>query len=462
MSVLDISIIIIWLVLILAVGMWAGLRIGIEGFWTNRRLTSTPYLVFTIVATQVGGGATIGIVSSSCSDGIGFGLVALVSTFTGFLALAFLAPKIKKFGDNVKAITLPEALGVRYGYSAQLAGSFIILFSYFSLLAGQFLATGLLFHVWTGLSLNAALGVAALGVIAYSAFAGLRGDIITDAVHFWVMSFIFFGLISPLIILNENVYEILSTLPASKWSPLTFGGYPYVIVGLLLGALIPVVSMEMWMRIYAAVNTKTARRTYIWSAILIVPFYLFSILVGLLAVKLYPEISNPDTILINFIFDYLPRGLLGIGVAGLLAVFISTANTLIVVLGATVYRDIFRKGSAKSSDSLAVSRITTLIIGIIGLLLAILIPNLVQLMLNAFFVIAALFPALIGIVYWRRATLAGATSSIIAGGVVTVISLPIIPRQAFLPGLVVTTLTFIIVSMCTKHSASESEDIVNL
>lgn len=459
MGTVDIAIIIIWLIFILAVGMLAGLRAGIEGFWINRRLTSTPYLVFTIVATQVGGGATVGIVASSYADGIGFGLVALVSTCSGFLALAFFAPKIKRFGDRMRAITLSEALGVRYGRPAQFASSVVILFSYFSLLAGQFLAVGILFHIWTGLSLNIALGIAAAGVIAYSAFAGLRGDIITDVIHFWIMLIVFFFLLLPFLIVKEPIAHILSSVPTEKWSPVAFAGYSYVVIGILLGALVPVVGMEMWMRIYAAGNVRTARNAYIWSAGLVIPFYAFAMFAGLLATQLFPGESNPDVILAKLLFDYLPRGLLGIGIAGLLAVFISTANTLIVVLGATVYRDILKKGTKHSSDSLSASRLITLSIGVVGLLLSILIPDLVQLMLNAFFVIAVLFPSLIGIAYWKRATLAGATSSIIGGGLVTLGFLPVIPRQAFLPGLVVTVLSFVVVSLCTSHAECEHLDL---
>lgn len=450
MSTLDIAIVILWSLLTLFLGIRAGIKSDFDGFWLNKRKTKTSALIFTIVATQIGGGTIIGIASSSYKAGTGFGIVAILSTVTGFLAIAWLAPRIKKFGNKTKAFTLPEIFGVRYGRAAQIISGLLIMIAYFSMLGGQLLATGIIVKIWSGFSFQIALALAGLGVIVYSAFAGLKGDIVTDVLHFWIMAIVFFVVLLPFVLTKEPSFEVLSSLSFNDYSPIRFGGYTYLIAGVLFGAIIPIVSMELWMRIFAAEDASKARKSYIWSSILIIPFYTLPLFLGLIAIKLMPNVSNSDYLFINVIYKYLPQGLLGIGIAALFAVLISSANTMIVVLGATFYRDILGKPIDGGIKELKYSRVVTFVIGGMGVIFALLIPSIVQLVLNAFFIIAVLFPALLCAILWKRATLLGASLSIALGGLTTIVFIPFMPTQAFLPGLVVSILALIVGSLFSK------------
>lgn len=455
MSGIDSAIVLVWLVLVLGAGMVAGLKSNLERFWINERATPTPLLVFTIVATQVGGGTVIGITSSSFSSGIGFGLVAVISTVTGFLAVAWLAPWAKRFGDKNKAYTLPEVIGRRYGRPAQLVAAGIIVFAYLSLLAGQIVAAGVLVSFWTGYSFFLALLLAAGGVVVYTAYAGLRGDIVTDAIHFWAKGIILFGILLPCVGAKVHILSTLHTIPYSAWSPVKFGGYTYLVIGVLLGAIIPIVSMEMWMRVYASTSQAKARLSFVWSAILVIPFYVLPIVLGLVAMRVIPHTAHPDRVLFELMFRYIPHGLLGLGVAGIMSVVISAANTMIVVLGAVIYRDVLGRKTGSDASELRTSRLVTFSLGLVGCLFAFAVPNIVQLILNAFFVVGMLAPALLGLTLWRRATSAGAFTSLLIGGLVTVAFLPIMPKQAFVPGLVLSILAFFVVSKFTKHKPEE-------
>lgn len=451
MTQIDILIVIFWSLATLCIGIRAGIKSDFDGFWTNKRRTKTSLLVFTIVATQIGGGTILGIASSTYAAGTGFGLVAIISTLTGFLAIAWLAPRIKRFGNKTNAFTMSEIIGVRYGRIAQIAAGIVILLAYFSMLGGQLLATGILVQVWSGFSFELAVVLAGAGVIAYSAFAGLKGDIATDILHFWVMAIVLFVLLLPIILIKEPVGEILQGLTSKEWSPIRFGGYTYLIAGIIFGVIIPIVSMELWMRIFAAEDEHKARKAYIYSALLILPFYALPLLIGLISTRTTPNITNPDSLLVDTLFRYLPHGLLGLGVASLFAVLISTANTMIVVLGATFYRDVLGKTVTGGVKELRYSRLITLFIGIIGVCFSMAIPNIVQLVLNAFFIIAILFPSLLCVAIWKRATNLGAILSIILGALCTIVLIPKMPTQAFLPGLVISILALIIGSLLTKR-----------
>ncbi len=451
MNVFDIAIVIIWSLITLGIGITAGIRANFSGFWLNEKKTRTAALVFTIVATQIGGGTIFGIASSTYAAGTGFGLVAIISTLTGFLAIAWLAPRIKQFGNKTNAFTLSEIIGARYGRIAQISAGIIILLAYFSMLGGQLLATGIIVQIWSGFSFKVALILAGTGVIAYSAFAGLKGDIATDILHFWVMGIVLFVFLLPIIFIKEPVIEILKSLTSKDWSPVTFGGYTYLAAGLIFGIIIPIVSMELWMRIFAAEDGEKSRKSYIYSALLVIPFYLLPLFIGLVSIRTMPNVGNPDSILVDILFKYLPHGLLGLGVASLFAILISTANTMIVVLGATFYRDVLGRPVSGGIKELRHSRLITLMIGIIGVCFSMMIPDIVQLVLNAFFIIAILFPSLLCVAIWKRATSVGAIFSIILGALVTIVLIPKMPTQAFLPGLAVSILALIIGSFLTKR-----------
>ncbi len=184
MSTLDILIVIAWLLITSLAGFLAGFYTNFEGYWLNNKKTKSSVLVYTIVATQVGGGTLIGIASSTYKNGLGFGIVALASTFVGFILVGLIAPKIKALSDKINAFTLSEIIGYYYGKTTQTICGIIILFAYFSLLAGQIVAATTLIYVWSGISFQASLWFAGIAIVIYCSFSGLRGDIASDTFHF--------------------------------------------------------------------------------------------------------------------------------------------------------------------------------------------------------------------------------------------------------------------------------------
>jgi Na+/proline symporter len=454
LGALDVVVIIGWLSLTLGVGLVAGLRSDSETYWVNRRLTSSAPLVFTIVATQVGVGAIIGIASATFSSGLGFGVVSLISTITGFLAVAYFAPAIKRFGDRYRAITLLELFRVRYGRMAQTAAGCIVAFTYLSVLAAQFLGSSWLLAMGTGLSIKAAVVLATFGVVVYSAFGGLRADIVTDGFHFWAMTAVLLGILMPVLVIGEPPKAWLSEVPMSIWSPLTFGGPGFLVVGIALGVMVPVLAPELWQKIYASRGDAQARKVFLISTVLVAPFYLFAIYIGLFGYTRYVGQIAGDQLLFRVMADWLPRWAYPFGLAAVLAVAVSTSNTLIVTVSATVHRDILRLDD--SMVPLSRGRWLSAAVGAFAAILALSMPNIVQLLLNGYYLLLVLVPALIGTAIWGRATAVGAVASIVAGTITTVAALFIAPRQAFLPGVAVSALVFIFVSMSSRHSAAET------
>jgi Na+/proline symporter len=465
MNSIDTYIIIAYMVVVIGVGILAGLKQDFESYWVNRRKTSTFLLIFSIVSTQVGAGAIVGLASAAYSSGIGYGLVALVSTVGGLLLVAVFAPKIKQFGDAHKAVTLSEFFGVRYGRTTEILAGIAVMLAYISFLGAQFVATGTLLHLWGGIDFTLALLLSSVALILYTSFAGLRGDILTDFVHFIVMAIVFFIFLIPGVHNYGTTFQdLLTKLPASHWSPTTFGGVGFLVGGLFFGIILSLVSMEIWQRVYAANGPRQARSVFTWGALLIIPFYILAIFIGLVARARYEHLASPDMAIFQVFQDQLPSGLLGLGIAALLAAFMSTANSMMLVLSATIVRNFFNIGKRLEANdrqrkALLFSRFVTLAVGGIGLAFALLLPDIVQLSLNAFYLIGLLFPPLLGGVLWRRSTARAANLSIIIGMAATIVALPFIPRQAFIAAAVLAIPTFVIASKMTKHTSTESTDL---
>ena len=208
------------------------------------------------------------------------------------------------------------------------------------------------------------------------------------------------------------------------------------------------------MRFFTVPNAKEARKSVFWATTWIGYFYILIFIIGFGAITLV--LTNPE-------FADTTKGIIhgGAGTANMAAVlvaksvggnvfygFISAvafATILAVVAGLTLsgasavshdlYSTVFKKGKADSAKELRVSRITTLALGVIAVVLGILFEKQnIAFMVSLAFAIAASanFPVLLLSVLWKDCTTKGA---VIGGflGLISSVALPIVSpsvRQA--------------------------------
>ena len=194
------------------------------------------------------------------------------------------------------------------------------------------------------------------------------------------------------------------------------------------------------MRFFTVPNAKEARKSVFWATTWIGYFYILIFIIGFGAITLV--LTNPE-------FADTSKGIIhgGAGTANMAAVlvaksvggdvfygFISAvafATILAVVAGLTLsgasavshdlYSTVFKKGKADSAKELRVSRITTLALGVIAVVLGILFEKQnIAFMVSLAFAIAASanFPVLLLSVLWKDCTTKGA----VIGGFLGLIS----------------------------------------
>ncbi len=413
MSLLDLAVLVAYAIGLLALVLFAGRSETREDFLCNSRATSLGMLICSTVATWVGSGAIIGVSSAAFTTGISYGLSVIAINVGVMVVFAYFAPRIKAFGDASGAYTVGQFIAARFGTRCQL----IFAFSYLGILAiwmgSQLLAAGNLLAIMTGIGVWTGVFLAFGITLTYSAIGGLKSDILTDALQFWVM-LVAFILMVPIAIFKVGGYGGFQQLPVEVFNPYKFGGETFFYASVFLGLIYPLVDACNWQRIYSARGGAAARRAFIISAPLILFFLVSSVVLGLVSRLLLPQETPPDQAIFGLMRQVLPSGVLGLAYASIFAVVMSTVDSLIVAGTATLSCDIL-PAFRRSESSLTGLRIFAVLIGAAALGIAYIFPSIVQLSVIAAFTSLCFAPAmLVGLFNWKVSPNAVFVSMILA------------------------------------------------
>ncbi|MDY7573627.1 cation acetate symporter [Actimicrobium sp. CCI2.3] len=202
------------------------------------------------------------------------------------------------------------------------------------------------------------------------------------------------------------------------------------------------------MRFFTVPNAKEARKSVFWATTWIAYFYILTFIIGFGAIVLVstnPEFKDAAGKLLggnNMAAIHLAKAVGGNVFLGFISA-VAFATILAVVAGLTLsgasavshdlYATVFKKGQATSASELKVSRITTLCLGIIAVVLGIVFEKQnIAFMVSLAFAIAASanFPVLFMSVLWKDCTTRGAT---IGGfmGLITAVGLTVVSKSVW-------------------------------
>ncbi|MGB4096275.1 MAG: sodium:solute symporter family protein, partial [Acetomicrobium sp.] len=154
----------------------------------------------------------------------------------------------------------------------------------------------------------------------------------------------------------------------------------------------------------------------------------------------------------------------GVILAALLAAIMSTADSLLSAATSHIVKDfwieIFHVSEVdKEKELLRVSRISTFVIGILSLIIALIVPGIIDALIYSYTMYTAgVFVPVIGGFLWKGATKEGALASLIIGsilalwGIIGGVSLFGAPVEIF--AALISLIVFIVVSLFTKKHAS--------
>lgn len=456
---IDIVEIAAYLVVMLLIGIIFSKRANnTENYYNAGRSLGPFILMATVCATMLGGSSVIGRAGLAYTDGISAIAIGLPYPIS-MLIFSKLSKKIQKVGSGkYKIISIPHLMEIRFGKSTKLLSAIIIALAMAAIVSASVSATASilqLFGTALGISYKTCAVIATVVFVAYTMFSGLLGVVYTDVLQFIVLAIVVFVLMPVDVSLKGGgIRSVLAT--ANDKAPnlfiLKFNGR--IISMLVTNLLSMFCSAEMWQRAFAAKTPQIAQKGMVLGA---VSFLVASIIVSYLGIAgrvLFPNLSNPDSVLARLAM-LLPTGILGIGIAGLIAITMSTADSYLLVSAQTIADDILKtiKPEIGDKQNLLIAKLTMPVMAFIALELALYAKSAYNAVMVAysFYTSAMAFPAL-GALLWKKATKFGIISSSLGGLLTAFIwqmaGLPF-GLGVTIPGCCVSFILLIIVSLIT-------------
>jgi solute:Na+ symporter, SSS family len=388
------------------------------------RKYSALFITGSLLATIIGGSATIGLAGLGFSRGLS-GVWWLLVGSMGLIALGLLfAKKVRSFG----LYTLPEIVEKQYGKNVALAASILIVVAWIGITAGQILAAGkILSAMGIGVTPFWML-VFTVIFVGYTLAGGQYAIIRTDILDIII---IFGGVFTGLGVLLwkfGGIQGLFNALPADKIAfPLSSSfGFLDLLSYLFLIGLTYVVGPDMYSRLFCAKDASTARISVFWAALLLVPFAFCITLLGMGSFSLFPEIP-PEQAFPSLLTGVLPPLVAGIVLAALVSAVMSSASSTLLSASAILSVDIigYFKKSAAENRSLVLSRWGVILIGIASLVLAMKLNSVISALLFAYtiYTCGVILPVIAGFYKDKlKVTSAGALVAIVGGGLTGLVS----------------------------------------
>lgn len=469
MDYLFLIIFIIYLVIIMGIGVYASKLVkNTNDYLVAGRNLGLVMCIATLCATHLGGGNIIGTGGDAYSVGIS-GMAFGFGTGVALMVLGFVAAKPLR---KLAIYTLPDYLEIRYkskwvrGLAALLS-----LVALIGILAAQVGATR---GVLSAVGIEPVVGsiIATILFIAYSAVSGMWGVALTDIIQLVV---ILIGLPLSAIMglkLCGGWSGLQAMLAASNLGPSEFDNYFSLIgrgVPTIIGLILPMVMYDLvgqdfYQRLFSAKDENIAKKAAIIGGVLLMVVSVITAITGMTAKALLGDITS-DSAIASLAKYALPAWAGAILVAALIAAVMSTADSVLIAGTSHVindfYNKIFNRGEElETKQMLKISRICTVVIGVIALLIALVMPGIIAILVYSytFYTCGVVVPTVLGL-YWKKGTKEGAIASIVAGSLTALLEIVGIVSYGKIPtiivGFAVSLVVYFIVSLITTESNAD-------
>jgi SSS family solute:Na+ symporter/sodium/proline symporter len=436
-----------------------------DDFLVAGRTLPARVLVFTLLATWIGSGSLFG------GAGLGYrsGFPALwqsAGAWVGIALVFFLAHRVRRLSKY----TMPDVLELRYGPTARVLGTIVVVIAYTTIAAYQFRGGGRLLNLVAGIDVTQGALITMMFCVAYTALAGMLSVAYLDVGNGIAMlvgvslAVVFLighaGGVGPAFDgLRPDQVALFGTL-----DPITDAGALFLPTMLLLMG-----EANMYQKFFSAKSEGAARRAV--GAWIIGTIFIETLIVsvGVFGSVVIPGLSTGDSeaIVIRVAASILPPVLGIMLLCGAAAIIVSTANSFLLTPASALMRDVYQKSinrDASDRQILFYTRMMVVLLGAAGFIALRFFETILQMALWAYTMYgAAITPALLAVFLWPRVTRAGGVASI-AAGMVTTLGWEIYARAAggypyglatVYPALALSLIALVGVSLATPEPTAE-------
>jgi len=470
----------IYFLAMIAIGLYAYKTTDndVSGYMLGGRKLSPSVTALSAGASDMSGWMLMGLPGAMYISGLSSTWIAVGLLIGAYLNYLVVAPRLRVYTEIAQdAITIPDYFEKRFEDKTRLLRivSSLVIVVFFTLYTSSgVVGGGKLFESSFGLNYELGLFITAGVVVIYTLIGGFLAVSLTDFVQGCLM-FLALVLVPVAAIdhlggiteVNQIVDRInpdllswvgassaLAIISALSWG-LGYFGQPHIIV--------------RFMAIRSVQDIKVARRIGMsWMLVTIVGAVMTGFVGIAYVAKTEMTLNDPETIFIvfsQFLFHPLISGFL---LAAILAAIMSTISSQLLVTSSSLTEDFYKafvKRNASQTELVVIGRLSVLLVALVAIALAFdRNSSVLQLVSNAWAGFGAAFgPLIILSLYWSRMTFAGALSGIIVGALTVLIWIyaPVTVdgqrlsqlMYEIVPGVILSTLTIVGVSLCTKVPA---------
>jgi len=428
---IDLTIFVVYLSAVLGVGFYF-LRKNktTDDYYVGGRQMSSLHIGLSVVATDVGGGFSIGL------GGLGFvmGISGSWLLFTGligaWLSAVLLIPKVSAIARTHGLLSFPQFLETVYDKRVALIAGIISAIGYLGFTSSQILAGAKLASAtFIDLSLNKALLIMGVIAVTYTVVGGLKAVIYTDTVQWIILLAGLIFIAIPVSYIKLGGFAAIKATVAPEFLSLSNVSWQQILNWAF--TIIPIwfIGMTLYQRIYASRDKKTAQRAWFIAGLFEYPVMAFTgVLLGMFArvaldAGMLSDFTtggmiDPEMGLPALLRTILPVGLMGIVLSAYFSAIMSTADSCLMASSGNIITDIL--GKHESKNSLRLSQLFTLLVGITALLIAMKMPNVLELMLHSYsFMVSGMIIPVMAALFTKRPDKLASLWSMITGGAVT-------------------------------------------
>jgi Na+/proline symporter len=345
---IDLTIIFIFLAGFSLYGIWQSrFNKSSEDYFLGGRNLPWPVAMLSIVATETSVLTFISIPGLAYRGDWFFLQLAIGYILGRILVSLILLPQY--FNSGVTSIY--EIIGQKFGPDLQKVASGIFLITRILADGVRFLATAVVVQVITGWTLPMAVIMIGVVTLIYTLYGGIRTVVWVDSIQF--ILYLFGGFASIIIVLNlldQSLFEAISTLLGEgKLSVFNWQGdlikEPYYFISAIVGGVLLSFSSHgvdymMVQRVLGTKNLSAARKAMVGSGIFVFLQFTVFLMAGSLIYLLMGGVEiERDREFTSFIVNYLPIGLKGVLLAGVLSAAMSTLSSSINSLASSTVTD---------------------------------------------------------------------------------------------------------------------------
>jgi SSS family solute:Na+ symporter len=404
---MQIAILIIYGLILLILGVYSFLKIKTPfDYFLAGKKTGVWQVSGSLLATILGGSAILGTIGLSASQSWASAWYILSAS----LGLFGLLPIVRKVYRQGK-FTLPELIGQYYGESARKVTSLIIPVAWLGVVAAQIIAGAQILVSFFGMNYSSGVFLTGFIFLIYTYIGGQISVMKTDLFQSF---FILAGVIMTAILIFRAEQQPLSDFRTSFPFNEKFSPFDLFIMVLTFSSTF-VVGPDIYSRVFCAKDSKTAFRSVLTVAAILVPFAFILSYVGIYAATFYSGVQNSSA-LVNLANAFLPDWASGLLVAALISAVLSTAATTLLT-AAMILSELFHK-DINNQKSFKQTKMLIIVVGLLSILISLKVTSIVSSLLLAlsFYSGAFIIPmvaALFNLPYNKRFAIA----AMLSGGI---------------------------------------------